>query len=330
MSSRSLLNPLVYTQNFEGTARRLGVEIEMSGLSLDELAQIVARHFNLSVKQDGRYERLLSGDQAGDWKVELDFDLLKRWGREERLGDSFKDELDASIEQSLKTLSEQIVPLELVSPPLEMTRLSEVESLVRQLRKAGAKGTSDRWRNAFGMQFNPEMPSLDAKIIVRFLKSFLCLYEWLEKRADINFTRKLTRYIDPFPRAYVLKVIAPDYWPSQDQLIDDYLTYNPTRNRALDMLPLFRYLDENRVLSITDDVLIKARPTLHYRLPDSEIGQPDWGIHQAWNDWLELEALVMDLDKLQQMCAAYEAFLTHPIERFIKNWNEQVVHFLQN
>lgn len=327
MSSSSLLNPLVYTKNFEGRARRIGVEIEMSGLSVDELARIVAKYFNLSVKHDGRYERLLAGDQAGDWKVELDFDLLKRWGRQERLGESFLDELDASLEQSLKSLSEQIVPLELVSPPLEMTRLPEVESLVSQLRKAGAKGTSDRWRNAFGMQFNPEMPSLDAQIIVRFLKAFLCLYDWLEKRADINFARKLTNYVDPFPRAYVLKVIATDYWPTQDQLIDDYLAYNPTRNRALDMLPLFRYLDESRVVAIADDELIKPRPTLHYRLPDSEIGQPEWGIHQAWNDWLEVEKVVLDLDKLQQVCAAYEMFLTHPVERFIKNWDEQVVHF---
>lgn len=328
MSTKSTLKPLVFTHNFEGNKRRIGVEIEMSGLGVDELAQIVAKHFNLTVKTDGRYERLLKGDTAGDWKVELDFDLLKRWGRQERLGDSFMDELDASLEQTLKTLSEQIVPLELVSPPIEMDRLVEVESLVEQLTKAGAEGTSDRWRNAFGMQFNPEMPSLDAQMIVRFLKAFLCLYDWLEKRADINFTRKITSYVDPFPRAYVLKVIAPDYWPNQDQLIDDYLSYNPTRNRALDMLPLFRFLDESRVLGIADDVLIKSRPALHYRLPDSEIGQPSWGIHQAWNDWLEVEKLVFDSARLERVCETYQIFLAHPIERFVKNWDEQVVAFL--
>ena len=324
MSNNSLLNPLVYTQNFEGDARRIGVEIEMSGLSVDELAQIVAEHFGLSVKPDGRYERLLEGDNAGTWKVELDFDLLKRWGRKQRLGESLMDELDAGLEQSLKTLSEQIVPLELVSPPLDMTRLDEVELLVKKLRKAGATGTSDRWRNAFGMQFNPEMPSLNSQMIVRFLKAFLCLYDWLEKRADINFARKITNFVDPFPRAYVLKVIAPDYWPNQDQLIDDYLIHNPTRNRALDMLPLFRFLDEKRVLAVANDVLIKPRPTLHYRLPDSEIDQVNWGIHQAWNDWLEVEKLVSDLDKLEQVCEAYQKFLTHPVEWFFKKWDAQL------
>lgn len=85
-------------------------------------------------------------------------------------------------------------------------------------------------------------------MIVRFLKAFLCLYDWLETRADINFKRKISSYVDPFPRAYVFKVIASDYWPNQEQLIDDYLRYNSTRNRALDRLLLFRVLDESRVL----------------------------------------------------------------------------------
>jgi hypothetical protein len=33
--------------------------------------------------------------------------------------------------------------------------------------------------------------------------------------------------------------------PDLDTLIDDYLEYNPTRNRALDFLPLFLHLDED-------------------------------------------------------------------------------------
>lgn len=328
MPNKRTLKPLVFTENFEGNRRRIGVEIEMSGLSVDELAQIVAQYFNLRVEAEGRYERLLKGDASGDWKVELDFDLLKRWGRQQRLGTGLMDELDASLEQTLKTLSEQLVPLELVSPPISMDRLDEVEALVNQLREAGAKGTSDRWRNAFGMQFNPEMPSLDPQTIVRFLKAFLCLYDWLETRADINFARKIARYVDPFPRAYVLKVIDPDYWPSQDQLIDDYLEHNPTRNRALDMLPLFRFVDENRVLSFVDGDLIQSRPTLHYRLPDSEIDRPDWGIYQAWNDWLEVEKLVADDARLKHICKTYQTFLAHPLERFMSNWDEQLVRFL--
>ncbi|OBX33760.1 putative amidoligase enzyme [Halomonas elongata] len=38
-------------------------------------------------------------------------------------------------------------------------------------------------------------------------------------------------------------MLDPDYQPDLRTLIDDYLEYNPTRNRELDLLPLFAYLD---------------------------------------------------------------------------------------
>jgi hypothetical protein len=88
-------------------------------------------------------------------------------------------------------------------------------------------------------------------------------------RADINLTRRITSYIDPFPIEYVRKVIAPAYRPDLGTLIDDYLEHNPTRNRALDLLPLFLHLDEERVRAITDDPLIKPRPT--FPLPPAQL-----------------------------------------------------------
>jgi hypothetical protein len=63
-------------------------------------------------------------------------------------------------------------------------------------------------------------------------------------------------------------------------------------------LPLFLHLDEERVRAVTDVPLIKARPPFHYRLPDCEIHLPGWGLHVAWNDWLEVEALAADRERL--------------------------------
>lgn len=200
--------------------------------------------------------------------------------------------------------AEALVPHEIVSPPLPLARLGEVETLIAQLRERGAKGTSDRALNAFGMQFNPELPSLEPRLITACLKAFLCLYDRLYVRADIDFTRRITSYVDPFPSSYVKKVIAADYWPDLTTLIDDYLIDNPTRNRALDMLPLFKFLDEDRVCARADESLIKARPTFHYRLPDCDIHKPHWGLHVAWNDWVEVERMAADEIRLQRCCAA--------------------------
>lgn len=66
-----------WQNNAEGKIRRVGVELELTGLDLDTLAKLVANFFKLEVTTDGRYERKLLGDPAGDWVVELDYALLK-------------------------------------------------------------------------------------------------------------------------------------------------------------------------------------------------------------------------------------------------------------
>lgn len=217
-----------------------------------------------------------------------------------------------------------LVPLEVVGPPLPLDRLDDVEALIAHLRKAGASGTSDSAVNAFGMQFNPELPSHEPGFITACFKAFLCLYGWLYIRADIDLSRRVTSYVDPFPTDYVKKLLATDYRPDLATLIDDYLADNPTRNRALDMLPLFMFIDEKRVRARTDDVLIKARPTFHYRLPDCKIDQPDWGFYVAWNDWVEVERLAADEERLQACCAAYLEFLNSPIKRLFNKWATSV------
>jgi len=311
-------------KNARGEPRRVGVELEMIGLELNDIAETVARHLGLSISTDGRYRRVLSGDPAGDWAVELDFEFLRRLGERERAADDLMGDLRDSAEDLLKTLAELVVPMELVGPPLPMRRLGEINELIDLLREAGAKGSAESVGYAFSLQFNPEVPSEKPALITAYLRAFLCLYDWLYMRADIDLTRRITSYIDPFPAEYVRKVVHEDYAPDLALLIDDYLAFNPTRNRALDLLPLFLHLDEERVRSVTMDPLIKPRPAFHYRLPDCQIHEPGWGLHVAWDDWLEVEALAADGPRLAACCKSYSAFLDKPLKRWLGDWAKRV------
>ena len=311
-------------QREDNCPRRVGVEIEMHGLTIDQVAGIVSSHIHGEVGQPGRYERSVSGDPAGDWQVELDFRLLKNMGREQRPAHEFGTDILDSAEELLKWVADSWVPVELVSPPLPMPRLGEVNVIIDKLRKAGARGTADKLTYAFGMQFNPEVPDEKAETIAAYLKAFLCLYDWISDRANVNITRRLTAYVDSFPEPYVQRVVDPCYWPAMPYLIDDYLRYNPTRNRALDLLPLFRYLDEPRVLAHTQDELIKARPTFHYRLPNCLIDEPEWGIHISWADWLQVEYLANDRERLDACCAAYGQYLEESLGRLLHRWVKEV------
>lgn len=303
----------------EGAVRRCGVELELKGPPIATLSALVADHVQGRVEAISRYEHRVIGDPAGPWRVELDFGWLRDRGRQPR-ADGVLAQLDEAAEELVAAGSDVVVPTEVVSPPLPMDRLAGVERLIARLREAGARGTRDGFAFAFGLHLNPELPDTDAGTITRYLKAFLCLFEWLRARCHLDLLRRLSVYIDPFPAAYVRRVIDSGYHPNSAELIDDYLAYNPTRNRALDLLPLFAHLDRERVRAVIDDPRVKPRPALHYRLPNCEIDEPGWGIHLAWGDWLEVERLAAEPEKLDRLCAAYLDYLDRPLGRLMDDW----------
>lgn len=307
-----------------GEMRRVGVELEFSGLTIEGIVRLILELFGGTVIINSAYENTVMDTRLGDFKVELDFQYLKRKGRYKLDPEDPFALLDAWYELIVRMAAEQIVPFEIVSPPIPMDRLGELELLISLLRESGAQGTDYSALNAFGLHFNPELPSLDHETIVSYIKAFLCLYDWLVLHSQVNLTRSMSGYITPFPADYIRQVIDLDYHPDQDTLIDDYLMANPTRNRALDMLPLFTYLDKTRTLSIIDDDRVHSRPTLHYRLPNCRIDKPGWSIDVDWYNWLMVEKLACNPECLNAICRAYMKYLDRPIAELFQDWEEEL------
>lgn len=308
--------------NHEGRERRVGVEIELGGIALDDATRIVASLFGDEVRHISRYEHVVGGDAAGDWRVERDFGLLKQHARERAASGRERGAIEQFAETVVDAGVEQLVPLEIVSPPLPLTRLDEVERLVTRLREAGGEGTRDSMFYAFGLQLNPELPALDAATLLAYLRAFLCLYDWLKRVEGPDITRRVTGFAEPFPPGYVRRVIEADYAPALDAFIDDYLADNPTRNRALDLLPLIHHLDEARLRRAVSDERVKPRPTLHYRLPNCELERASWGFHVPWAHWLQVEHLAGDDERLRDCCSAYEVHLSSTVDRLLSDFSE--------
>ncbi len=332
MTTHEALRRPPLTKTAEGRERRVGVEIEFSGLTIAETADLLrAVLFGADggeLLHPGRYEIALRGDPAGDWAVELDFAFLKSMGRRERAEDDLGDAVEGLAEDLLRLVAERIVPVEIVSPPLPMSRLGEFNAIIERLHSAGARGTADDPTYAFGMQLNPEVPATDVDSIRQYLQAFLCLEDWLRERAAVDLTRRLTFFADPFPKSYARKAVAPGYSPNRAELIDEYLHANPTRNRALDLLPLFAHLDEERVRARVKDERVKPRPTFHYRLPNSEVDRPGWDLSVPWNDWLVVERLAADPARLERLCATYSAYLNDTLGRLTGDWKQECEQWL--
>lgn len=296
--------------NHDDKVRKVGVEIEMAGLTPLQIVAAIKRHFGGDEALQGPLEYGVLDTRMGDFTVELDSTPVKKAYQQ-----ACEMKLPSPLDDAgsiIKDLAENWVPWELVSPPIPVTQLDSLNELVADLRSQGALGTRKAPQYAFGVHLNPDLPDLSATAIVRHLQAYLCLYDGIVARERPDFSRKLTPHIRHFDEDYIRKVIAEDYQPDLATLMDDYVAHNPTRNRSLDLLPLFKFLDEDFIERTLDDARIKARPTFHFRLPNSDIDNPNWGIHIAWHEWLAVEWLAEDPERLAQMCLAY----TEELDRF--------------
>lgn len=321
--------PRIHSAN--GEPRRLGIEIEFSGLGMEKIADIIQQVLGGDLDQQSKYEYFLRnaamGEFNGDFGIELDSAYMKKLGREHD-PEAEVDDLDNLAESVISLIAEQVVPFEVVSPPIPLPEVWRMNTVVQKLREGGARGTRQAPLYAFGLHLNPELPDLECATVLAYLRAFLCVFDWLSKRSEVDLSRRITPYIDPFPKAYMQLLLDAAYAPDMDQLIDDYLEHNPTRNRALDMLPLFRHIDEERVVASIDDDRIKARPTFHYRLPNCQIDEPDWGLVHAWRDWLQVEALAADPERLEALMTAWNEHTSGITGGLFGDWPKRCTQFL--
>ncbi len=196
---------------------------------------------------------------------------------------------------------------------------------MRALREKGGLGSSDKLVYSFGVHFNPEAPSLDAANILAHLRAFVLLSAYLRKAGQTDLTRRVLPHISPHPPAYLARILNPDYAPDLSTLIDDYLEFSPTRNRDLDLLPLFAHLDEERVRrAVGSEHKVNARPTYHYRLPNSQVGDPLWSVTSEWRSWLMVERLANDPERLHSWMVAYRARPGEWLDDILFPWADEV------
>jgi hypothetical protein len=311
--------------------RLVGFEFEFTGLDLPRAVRVIQAVCGGEKTEHNRFQYSVETD-LGRFDVKVDADIIrtkKYEGYFRKLGIPLeKSEVRLGLEEVVEKVSATVIPNEIVTPPIPVTRLETVNELSRKLRLAGAKGSKASILNAFGLHINPESPSLDVHTLRRHLQAFFLLQDWIIEESQIDVSRKMTRFIDDFPEPYVRRVLDPDYDPDMDGLIRDYLEHNPTRNRSLDMLPLFAWIDRDRVLGAVPEQnnLISPRPTFHYRLPNCLVDDPQWSPAEEWYRWVQVERLAADPGRLREMGSAWLALENTLFRRTA--WIKQVRQWL--
>lgn len=300
--------------NRKGEVRKVGFELEFANLGIEESAKIIQNIYGGEIRVEHRFSQKVTDTSIGDFSIKIDVKLLneksykKTLGRlninlqDVQLGDS---NLEYEVETAMEGLFKTVIPYEITTPPLPVTGLEEIEKLRQALYEHEAEGTKDFLTNAFATHINPEVPDTSSETTLNYIRAFLLLYPWLVKRREIDLARRVSTFINPFPSKYVELVLPSSYKPDIDLLIEDYHTYNPDRNRPLDMYPLFAAIREEKVNSYQDIGNVKARETFHYRLPNSLLSNADWSLAEEWNVWVLIEELANDPARLTDMSRDY-------------------------
>ncbi|WP_158275455.1 amidoligase family protein [Maritimibacter sp. 55A14] len=277
-----------------GAPRRVGVEIEFGGLDTRRAGELVQARFGGRLEVSGPQDVRVRGTKHGDFEIYLD----ARW----------RDAADTPLKKAGLELGRAVIPVEIVTPPLPVAALPDLERLRADLRAAGALGSRDGLLLGFGLHFNPEVPALEGTAPVHILTAFALIEDWLRKRNPIDISRRLLPFTDPYPRS-LIDALA-DGWPDLDLdgLFDVYAAHRPSRNRGLDMLPLLAHLDRARFDRLFGDQgKLRARPTFHYRLPDCRIDEPGYSLAAEWNQWVLVERVAADAEAMADLTVGWDA-----------------------
>jgi len=307
----------------DGSERRVGFELEFSGITLDAAVDAVAGAFGVSPQRLSAAEATLEVPDLGRFGIELDWELLKRSASNADEG------LESELLERIAQFAERVVPVEVVCPPVPLSRLDQLAPMVDALRTAGARGTGDSLIAAYGVHINASAPALDLPTLWRYVLAYALLQWWLVEAHAVDPARRLSPYVDLYPEAYV-QLLCDGPPASLAQLCDHYLEHNPTRNRALDMLPLLSELDTQRVRMVVDDPRIKARPAFHYRLPNCQIDRADWSLADSWTPWWVVEQLAQQPASLERLAGRYVEANRGVFGRNRAQWTEQVEQCLRD
>lgn len=274
-----------------GDPRRTGVEIEFAGMDETRAAEVVAEVLGGTAHNKDTHELIVEGSDLGDIGVELDTVLRKK--------------KDIPFLEAGLSLATGLVPVEIITPPLTRAGVASLDRLVQALRDAGATGTSDGVLLGFGVHLNPEVVAPDHPHTLATILAFGLLESWLRREADLDMTRRLMPYVNPWPTAFVTGMVTerPD---TLADLMDIMAPHVQSRNHGLDLFPLFAHAHPDLYKDrFPRPDKTSARPTFHFRMPDCRIDEPGWSLARAWGFWVLVERVAFNAPLLNALRAEW-------------------------
>lgn len=291
---RNAYPPLPTPLTEAGDRRLVGVELEFAGLAEDAAARILADEAGGRARQEDGNAWSCETDRFGTCEIYLDSRFAGRIA-------------DIAGEAALDA-ARHVVPVEIVTEPFDPADLPRLDRVIEALRRRGATGSRAGLFLGFGTHLNIAIASDREDRLHRVVTAFALLEASLRRTAHIDISRRLLPFVDPYPDELVTS-LADAQLDDARGLIGRYLAHTTSRNHGLDMLPIFAWLDEGRVMeAVGHDPAVSARPAYHFRLPDCRIDEAGWTPSADWRRWVFVEEVAEQSDLLGRLCEARRAW----------------------
>lgn len=265
--------PVIHTTT--GKPRRVGCEVEFAGLEEADAARALQSCLGGQIDEDHGHLMHLKDSAIGTLKIALDTALPKN--------------TDNPATRAMTGLLAKVVPVEIVTEPLELEELKAFSHALETLEMKGAVGSQDGVFYGFGVHLNVEIPGLDDPHTLKTIRAFAALDPYLRETFPINLTRRILPFIKSWPDEFVRELI--ERRPvAMRQVMAIAADHVPSRNYALDLYPVFKNAWPRAFETFfPHDDTTKARASFHFRLPDSRLGERVWSLSEAWNMWRLVE-----------------------------------------
>lgn len=226
------------TECQDHASRRVGVEVEIGGLSAKRAAFVLFDIVGGQIEELDAHRFEIESPDLGKLGVELDSKYVH--------GSNEASALEHSAREWVGDMSDAVVPTELETDPLPISTLGKIDQLVKALADAGALG-DEQPHLACGLHLNIEWKGQKVGPILRILQAFMVTASDIRSQIEPDTKLKFLPFIAQYPNDYQAKVLDPAYAPDLSEFVRDYCAANPDKNRELDLLPLLASIDRELV-----------------------------------------------------------------------------------
>lgn len=230
----------------------------------------------------------------------------------------------AAVEK-LAAVSGPVSSCEVHCPPVPFREVDCLDRLLDELRRSGAARDREAAPLPLGFDLVVDAEDTGADTIASVIKSFCLISDWLRQDYAAPDIEEAIAFPEPYSLDYRTLVAEPGYQPDINRLAADYIRHNPTRNRELDLLPLFADIAAEALE--TEDTLPPIQPmrAYCYRLPRAGLARAGGIVADELQRWQMVESIAADPVRLGQMG---EAFLARSHEFVEADWTDECEKWL--